>query len=329
MCYNIFINLIDNIRGVMMKYIAVNDINSGIKKNAAEFVEKSENVYNNQLVNAAEKIIKNLPEKPLVLISGPSGSGKTTSAIRMAGILNNLGYKTFSISMDNYFRSNHSPGMPLDENGDIDLESPLCLDINLFSEHMYKIQKCQPIDIPVFDFTTQSRHEKTVHFQRDENEIVIIEGIHALNPLVTGEIDRFTTKIYVSVRTRILSDGEYALHPKEIRLMRRLCRDTLFRGRSAEKVFEFLKSVSRGEELYIMPYKHLADMGIDTFIAYELSAYKELIFPELLKIKDKMSDNRHYMEIMSVLSKLEPVSKDMISGTSLIREFVGGSEFEY
>ena len=150
----------------MMKYIALNDINSGIRKNAAEFVEKSENVYNNQLMKAAERIIENLPEKSLVLISGPSGSGKTTTAMRIANILNNLGHKTFSISMDNYFRSNHSPDMPLDENGDIDLESPLCLDINLFGEHMYKIQKCEPIDIPVFDFTTQSRNEKTVHFQR-------------------------------------------------------------------------------------------------------------------------------------------------------------------
>lgn len=312
-----------------MRYITINDINSGIQYNTEKFVEESENIYNNQLLNAAEKIIHDFPEKSLVLISGPSGSGKTTSALRIANILNELGYKTFSISMDNYFRSNSSPDMPLDENGEIDLESPLCLDIGLFSQHIYKLQQCEPIELPVFDFTAQARSEKTIKFQRKDNEIVIIEGIHALNPLVTGEIDSFTTKIYVSVRTRILAENEYALHPQEIRLMRRLSRDTLFRGRNAQDVFKFFKSVSRGEELYIMPYKHRADLDIDTFIAYEPSAYKDLILPELLKINDVMCSNKHYNEIVSILSKIKPVSKDEIYPTSLIREFVGGSSLSY
>lgn len=312
-----------------MKYITINSINSGIMNSTEKFIEESENIYNNQLLKAAEKIRDNFPVKSLVLISGPSGSGKTTSALRTAKILNEMGYKTYSISMDNYFRSNNSPDMPLDENGKIDLESPLCLDIGLFSEHMYKLQKCEPIEIPVFDFATQSRSERKIPFTRQENEIVIIEGIHALNPLVTGEIDSFTTKIYVSVRTRILSENEYALHPQEIRLMRRLCRDSLFRGRNLEDVFSFFKSVSRGEELYIMPYKHLADIDIDTFIAYEPSAYKEIIMTELLRIKDVMKDNKHYREILNILSKIEPVDKEKISLTSLVREFVGGSILDY
>lgn len=312
-----------------MKYITIDDINSGIKSDTKRFVEESENIYHNQLLESAEKIKNSFPQKSLVLISGPSGSGKTTSALRIAKILNEMGYKTFSISMDNYFRSNNSPGMPLDENGNIDLESPFCLDISLFSEHMYKLQKCEPIEIPVFDFATQSRSDKKIPFTRAENEIVIIEGIHALNPLVTGEIDTFTTKIYVSVRTRILAENEYALHPQEIRLMRRLCRDTLFRGRKPQDVFGFFKSVSRGEEFYIMPYKHLADIDIDTFIAYEPSAYKEIILPELFKIKDIMNDNKHYKEIMNILMKITPVEKESISPTSLIREFVGGSSLDY
>ncbi len=312
-----------------MKYITINSINSGIKNNTLKFIEESENIYNNQLLSASERIKNSFPEKSLVLISGPSGSGKTTSALRIAKILNEMGYKTYSISMDNYFRSNSSPNMPLDENGQIDLESPYCVDINLFSEHMYKLQKCEPIELPIFDFTTQSRSDKKIPFTRQENEIVIIEGIHALNPLVTGEIDSFTTKIYVSVRTRILAENEYALHPQEIRLMRRLCRDSLFRGRKLPDVFSFFKSVSRGEELYIMPHKHRADIDIDTFIAYEPSAYKEIILPQLLEIKDIMNDNKHYREILNILSKIEPVDKDKISLTSLIREFVGGSILDY
>ncbi len=312
-----------------MKYITINSINSGIMNNPTKFIEESENIYHNQLLEASEKIISAFPAKSLVLISGPSGSGKTTSALRISKILNEKGYKTFSISMDNYFRSNSSPNMPLDENGEIDLESPLCVDIGLFSEHMYKLQKCEAIDMPIFDFTTQARSERTIPFKREENQIVIIEGIHALNPLVTGDIDSFTTKIYVSVRTRILSETEYALHPQEIRLMRRLCRDSLFRGRKLADVFSFFRSVSRGEELYIMPYKHRADIDIDTFIAYEPSAYKELILPELLRIKAEMNDNKHYREILNILSKIEPVDKDKIFPASLIREFVGGSELDY
>lgn len=312
-----------------MRYITIDDINSGLESDTQKFVQESENFYNNQLLKATKKIRNSFPQKSLVLISGPSGSGKTTSALRIAKLLNEMGYKTFSVSMDNYFRSNNSPDMPIDENGNIDLESPYCLDIGLFSEHMYKLQKCEPINIPVFDFTTQSRSEKTIPFKRAENEIVIIEGIHALNPLVTGEISSFTTKIYVSVRTRILAENEYALHPQEIRLMRRLSRDTLFRGRKAQDVFKFFKSVSRGEELYIMPYKHLADIDIDTFIAYEPSAYKEFILPELFKIKDIMNDNKHYNEIMNILVNIDSVDKKNISPTSLVREFVGGSSFNY
>ncbi|MGN0606758.1 MAG: nucleoside kinase [Oscillospiraceae bacterium] len=312
-----------------MKYITISSINSGIKNNAGKFVEESENIYNNQLLKAAEKIKASFPEKSLVLISGPSGSGKTTSALRVSNILNEMGYSTYSISMDNYFRSNDSENMPLDENGEIDLESPLCLDIDLFSEHMYKLQKCEPIEIPVFDFAKQSRSEQTIPFCRSKNQIVVIEGIHALNPLVTGEIDAFTTKIYVSVRTRIVAENEYALHPQEIRLMRRLCRDTLFRGRKPQDVFKFFKSVSRGEELYIMPYKHRADIDIDTFIAYEPSAYKEIILPELLKIKTEMNSNKHYREIVNILCKIEAVDKNEICPTSLIREFVGGSSLNY
>lgn len=312
-----------------MKYITISSINSGIKSNSQKFIEESENIYNNQLLNAAENIKDNFPNKSLVLISGPSGSGKTTSALRISNILNEMGYSTYSISMDNYFRSNDSPNMPLDENGEIDLESPLCLDINLFSEHMYKLQKCEPIEIPIFDFTQQRRSDITIPYCRKQNEIVVIEGIHALNPMVTGEIESFTTKIYVSVRTRILYKNEYALHPQEIRLMRRLCRDTLFRGRNPQDVFRFFKSVSRGEELYIMPYKHRADIDIDTFIAYEPSAYKDILLPELLKIKDVMSENKHYREILNILSKIEAMDKDLVYPTSLVREFVGGSSLNY
>ncbi|MGN0641932.1 MAG: nucleoside kinase [Huintestinicola sp.] len=309
-------------------YINIASLNKNIDTAKEKLVALSEDNYSCYIKDAALKIERNAAEKPLVLLSGPSGSGKTTAALRIARELEGMGHKVHTISMDNYFLPGSTEHLPRDEEGNVDLESPHRLDIDLFSEHLKALSECRTINMPVFDFATQSR-SGYIPVTRSKGEIIIIEGIHALNPLVTGESKDFTTCIYVSVRTRIKSKDGSMLHPRLIRLMRRLCRDRLFRGRDIPDIFHMFSSVSRGEDLYIMPFKNRADIEIDTFMPYEASVYRGLIYSDLAEKAAEMEGDPNYSEIMRFFSELHPLDEEYIPSASLIREFVGGSELNY
>lgn len=302
-----------------MNCISVEELNNAVKS-PEDFIARSEERYSSQLREAAKKIYEMRTERPIVLISGPSGSGKTTSAARVAKLLEGYGCKAHTISMDNYFLPMRLNEAARDNNGKIDFESPQRLDIPLFKEHLEKLFNCVEIEIPSFDFAEQERHEG-MPLKRGKGDIVILEGIHALNPLLTGECDAFTVGVYVSVRTRI-QNGDELLHPSKIRLMRRLMRDKLYRGRSLADTFEFFKSVERGENLYIMPYKHRADFDIDTFIEYEAPVYRDILLPDLEKSRDYY-DYAAYEDIERVLRLLSPMSREHVPEQSLIREFIG------
>ncbi len=311
-----------------INFIKASDINNGLSTGSGVYVSECEKIYNQRLSEAAEKIYLDSKNRPLVLLSGPSGSGKTTSALRIGKRLREKGLSVHIISMDNYFLPDGVGEMPLDDNGNIDLESPLRMDIPLFSEHLQKLFRGEPVQLPRFDFKTQSRTFGETLCRRPE-EIIILEGIHALNPEVTGDTDDFTTCIYVSVRTRIQGDEETVLHPRTIRLMRRLCRDKLFRGRSASDVFGMLPGVTRGEELYIMPHKHRAHFDIDTFLAYEPSVYRSMLLPELEKEENLPRLSKDYEALIGTLRKLNPLDNGAVPNDSLVREFIGGSSFVY
>lgn len=310
-----------------VQFIDASSINAKIKSNPNELVRGAESVYFNRMTAAAEKIYHERSDKPVVLLSGPSGSGKTTTALRIAVQLEKKGLKVHTISMDNYFLPNGVGVMPLDENGEIDLESPLRMDIPLFTEHLKKLIDGDGVSMPVFDFITQSRSD-FIPVKRGKNEIIIFEGIHALNPIVTGDTADITNCVYVSVRTRIKS-GRKILHPSNIRLMRRLNRDKLFRARRLDEVFKMNKSVIRGEELYIMPTKHRADISIDTFLAYEASVYSNMLLSELERTENIMAYRNDYNMLLSMLRELRPLDAGYVPENSLVREFIGGSSFKY
>ena len=304
-----------------MKCIPVEQLNTAAKSPEL-LISDGEKIYAEQIENAARGIFERREKRPVVLLSGPSGSGKTTSAHRIAVLLADMGCKAHTISMDNYFLPMHENEAARDENGKIDFESPLRLDIPLFKKHLEMLFKGEEIDIPLFDFAKQERMSG-MSLKRTRGDIVILEGIHALNPLVTGNSEDFTTCVYVSVRTRI-SDGDKLLHPSKIRLMRRLMRDKLFRGRSISDTFEFFKSVERGENLYIMPYKNRADFDIDTFIEYEPLVYRDILLPELEAASEDFAEYGDYSDIEYFLKLLSPVDSSIVPENSLIREFIGG-----
>ena len=292
-----------------------------LAKNPEELIGASESSYEGQIAYAAEQIYEQREERPVVLVSGPSGSGKTTSAVRMQQLLERMGADTHTISMDNYFLPMCENEAARDENGNIDFESPYRLNIPLFREHIEKLSRCEEIEVPLFDFAKQvSLHGMPL--KRKKGDLVILEGIHALNPLVTGDSESYTNCVYVSVRTRLEHEGSL-LHPSKIRLMRRLLRDKQYRGRAFSETFEFFRSVERGENLYIMPFKQRANFDIDTFIGYEPLVYRDILLPDLEKTAEVYGDYADYKDIEEFLRLLAPLDESLVPKNSLIREFIG------
>ncbi|MBR4555481.1 MAG: nucleoside kinase [Ruminococcus sp.] len=312
-----------------MKKLNCLAINKKIQKKASSFVRRCEEDYRLQIETVADSIAESRGAKPIILLAGPSGSGKTTTALRLEEYLDRAGMETHTISMDNYF-------LPLDEataerceDGTIDYESPSRLDIELLNKHMVMLSRGEEIEIPSFDFTNQVRREKTRKLKRKEGELIIFEGIHALNPDVMGAHTDIANGVYVSVRTRLESKHDELLHPSHLRLMRRIIRDKLFRGRTCMDTINMFASVERGEQKYIMPYKHNSQYSINTFMAYEPSIYKSYLLEDLKKIR-KSGFNFSQLDLMiEILKYLEPVNIDLVPGTSLVREFVGGSNLNY
>ncbi|MBE6901990.1 MAG: nucleoside kinase [Ruminococcaceae bacterium] len=285
-------------------------------------VSAGEEAYARELEAAAEKIFSEREQRPVVLVSGPSGSGKTTSANRIARLLKDMGCGAHSISMDNYFKTLTPEENALAERGEFDFESPMRLDCDLFREHLEKLSRCEEIDIPTFDFAIQ-QSKPGMKLKINRGDIVILEGIHALNPLVTGDSESYTNCVYVSVRTRIEAANGDLLHPSKIRLMRRLIRDKLYRGRTLAETFEFFRSVERGENMYIMPFKYRADFDIDTFIPYEPLIYRDILLDDLAKAALEYENYSDYADIERFLKELSAVDRSLIPENSLIREFVG------
>ena len=302
----------------MKKYARIASINKKAQSGSGELISIAEDNYAAYIEEAA-RFIADRPDKPVVLLSGPSGSGKTTTALRICGKLRDWGMSVHTLSMDNYF-------LPMTAES----EKTLRLDIPLFSEHLKMLAEGAEIQMPRFDFATQSR-PSFVPVKRQRDEIMIIEGIHALNPAVTGHAEEFSTGLYVSVRTGLKAEDGALLRPRQVRLMRRLCRDHLFRRRSYRDIFAMFESVSRGEERYIFPYKHRADMDVDTFMAYEVPVYRVALFDELSAALEtgEMDGYPDCGEIMRFFRELSPINAKVIPGDSLIREFIGGSVLEY
>ena len=304
--------------------IEITRINQGIENDPKGYIRAVNEDYLFKLKKIADDIAESRAEKPVILLSGPSGSGKTTTALMIEKMLDDMGYETHTMSMDNWFSPLTEEEKALAAEGRMDLESPLRVDSELLSRHIEDISACREIELPKYDFKTSSRSNSGKTFRRKEGELVIFEGIHALNPEVITVPDSMICKIYVSVRTRI-SDNELLLHPSRVRLMRRMIRDKNLRRRSFRETMNMFRNVEVGENKYIMPYKYRSDYDIDTFMAYELSAYKNDLLPQLYEL----SDVPEVCECISVLEKLAAADKKDVSPDSLICEFIGNGQFKY
>lgn len=306
--------------------ITTEEINREIEKDATKYVVSCENSYIQNIKNLAKEIVSNdSNKKPLILISGPSGSGKTTTAIKLSKEIKNLGKNVCYISMDKYFNNFTDEERALKRQNKLDLESPERLDSSVLNEDLKVLINGDKIDIPNYDFATNVRTRSGKMLSRNGG-FVIVEGIHALNPEVIADMDDYSEKIYVSVRTRVLDTDGDKLHPCKIRLMRRVMRDKLYRKRSAEETIKMFPHVQRGENKYILPYKPRADYNFDTFLPYEVALYKNYIYDELIELSKKYSDVR---DVVNAMDRLPSLTEDIVPKDALVREFIGGSSLSY
>ena len=300
-----------------MKLVNVSDLYG--KYDSTYKMQVEDERYWSKVRNIALDIKNKCETHPILLLSGPSGSGKTTTAHRIERILEEYGVSTHTISLDCYFST-----LPTEMVGKVDLESPERLDKELLADHIEKLLKCQEIELPEFDFANTRQIKSGVKLCRKPNEIIVFEGIHALNPdavpVLSGE-----SKMYISVRTRVgYGDGKI-LHPRYIRLLRRMSRDMRYRGREPIETLSFFESVEKGVENFVSPYKIYADYSIDTFIEYEPLVYRDEMYAHLKNapIPTNERDAKTLKLLLDFLESYQGKSPDLVCKDSLIREFIG------
>ena len=289
----------------------------------ASVLEHDRRIYQQQIDRAVELAAACATQRPVLLLAGPSGSGKTTTALLIERELDRRGVETHTLSMDNYFSPLSEREKELLRRNELDLEKPTRMDVPFFRQQLDAILRGEEIALPRFDFQESRRVFDGRTLRRRPGELILMEGIHALNPDVTGH-DEDTTRIYVSVRTRITAKSGLVLHPAKIRLLRRMLRDKLCRGRAFSQTVGNCARVDRGEQNYIMPFKPRAHCSIDSFYSAELSVYRACLAsaPEAL-------DFPKLCDLAEVLRELPEVDPALVPQDSLLREFIGGSTFDY
>lgn len=264
----------------------------------------------------------------MVLISGPSSSGKTTSAKRLGLQLGVLGLKPVMISLDDYFVEREKT--PLDENGEYDYEALEAIDLGLFNDHLQRLARGESIDIPRYDFITGRRLKHEAPLTLDEHSILIVEGIHGLNPRLTPSIpDAQKFRIYISCFTSVAMDNLSRIATTDNRLLRRLVRDSRMRGTDALATLARWPSVRRGEERHIFPYQEHADAMLNSSLFYEISVLRPYAERILREVPDTVPQFDEARRMLKFLDNFTPIAPDEIPPTSLLREFIGGSSFKY
>ncbi len=305
------------------------EINRRIKSDVTEFLAECDQAYARRVSLAADKILSNLERSPIVLLSGPSGSGKTTTALKIAEELRRRGVNSHAVAMDNYFKTLDRRTVPRTPEGDIDYESPLCMDMDLLDTHFTTLSAGGEIIIPKFEFARQMRNDAAgVPLQLEKNEIAIFEGIHALNDDIAGRHPE-ATKLYISARSNVNEGAELRFKGTWMRLTRRTVRDYQFRGTDAAQTLDMWANVRRGEKLYISPFKNRADIIFDSSLPYEVSVMRSFAPPVF---KSVPQDNERYEEIMDLMAAFEyfePIEPALVAGDSLLREFIGGGTYKY
>lgn len=298
---------------------------------ATDLINVSEALQEKKIAQIADEIThRNQDGKrvKLVLISGPSSSGKTTFSKRLSIQLMTNGLKPYPISLDDYFVNRNDT--PLDENGKHDFESLYAVDLPFFEEQLTTLLNGGEVELPRYNFTTGQREMSGKKLRIDEHMILIIEGIHALNPALTPHIPNENKyKVYVSALTTILLDNHNYIPTTDNRLLRRIIRDYKYRNYSAEETIARWPSVRAGEEKWIFPYQENADAMFNSALLFELAVLKDYVEPVLRKVPNRCPEYSEAHRLLRFLNYFVSVQDKELPPTSLLREFLGGSSFQY
>lgn len=285
----------------------------------------SEALHEKKIAEIADKI-NTKEEVKLVLIAGPSSSGKTTFANRLSIQLRVNGLIPVPISLDDYFVNRDQT--PLDENGEYDFETIGSVDVPLFNKHLNAILQGEEVEIPEFNFRKGEREWTGRKVKLPSNGVVIVEGIHGLNPTLTAHIDeKFKYRIYISALTQLNLDNHNRIATTDVRRVRRIVRDQLSRGHGAEDTLKMWPKIKRGEEKNIFVYQEEADIMFNSTLVYELCVLKKYALEELEKIKVDSPVYEEAKRLKSFLNFFRDVEKDIVPENSILREFIGGSIF--
>ena len=279
------------------------------------------------LARVADMIYQNGNVK-MVLISGPSSSGKTTSCRRLSVQLAVLGYHPVQISLDDFFVERDET--PKDENGEFDFEDLHAIDLPLFNNTLKRLLEGEQVEIPTFNFALGKKEWNGNTLQLRKNSILVIEGIHCLNPELTAQVpDDVKFKIFVSALTSLSLDRQNPIPTSDNRLIRRIVRDFNYRGYSAVDTIRRWPSVRRGEEKNIFPFQENADVMINTSLVFELSVLKPFALPILYAVPETVPEYAEAQRLIKLLLFFKTIPEFSLPGTSILREFLGGSKFTY
>jgi len=306
-----------------------------VNKKAAEdpegFSRECEAVFNRKVAETAAMIAEQTEAagSHVVLLSGPSGSGKTTTAQKIRDALNRIGVHAHTISLDKYFVTPDPETSPHTEDGEYDRESPYCLDLKLLNEHFHALERGEEVLIPHFDFAVQARDPNvTMPLKLGKNELVIFEGIHALNDLVADEHPG-AFKLYISARSDVKNYGRLCFKKTWTRLMRRVVRDELFRGTGVAETLKIWANVRHGEKMYISPFKYKADVLFDSSMEYEVPVLKQFALKAFREVPDGIERLDELRALLPSLLEFEEVDASFVPKDSILREFIGGGIYEH
>lgn len=311
------------LENINMEYVS--DVNEYIKANKSiEIQNVAEALQEKQIADIADQILKQRRALRLILISGPSSSGKTTFAQRLSTQLRVNGFRPIPLSLDNYFVNREDT--PRDAEGNLDYETIRALDLKLLQEQVKKIVDGERVETPVFDFVSGKRLSKTIPFHLESSEILVIEGIHALNPKLLPNIAKSASfKIYVSALFGLNVDRINRVPTTEVRLIRRMVRDGRDRGVKPDETIARWPSVRRGETEYIFKFQEEADAMFNTGLLYEMNAMRPFAEKLLNQIDDDSSQSIEKERLLNLLSFFEPMDSSKVPFNSILREFIGGS----
>lgn len=308
----------------------VGELNSRIAdRTILDYIRIAEAYQARKMSDIANKIFEKREKIKTVLIAGPSSSGKTTSAKKLSIELMVLGLSPIAISLDDYYRG--TAQTPKDEKGEPDYECLEALDVPYLNEQLQTLYRGEEISLPVYDFKSGERRKSGgKKIRLEDQNILIIEGIHGLNDALTYSIDRSTKfKVYISALTQLNLDDHNRIPTSDNRLLRRMVRDSQFRGTDAVGTLKMWPKVQAGERKHIFPFQDTSDTVFNSALDYELSVLKYYAEPLLRAVKPDRCEYAEAVRLLSFLENFTPISPQYVPGTSILREFIGDSEFKY